>query len=57
MQKGGKVNYSPEKRNDDMSASLQQYHTHFVLVRSEPGNWGDEIPYVHSFPIPLNFIK
>jgi hypothetical protein len=39
------VNYSAEKRNDAQSASLQQDHTHFILVKSEVDKWGQEIEY------------
>ena len=39
------MNYSAEKKNDDKSASLQQDHTHFILVRNETDTWGQEIGY------------
>eukprot|EP00026_Physarum_polycephalum_P001425 Phypoly_transcript_01426.p1 GENE.Phypoly_transcript_01426~~Phypoly_transcript_01426.p1 ORF type:complete len:856 (+),score=89.64 Phypoly_transcript_01426:115-2682(+) len=45
LEPGGKVNYSAEKKNDAKSASLQQDHTHFILVRNEIDDWGQEIGF------------
>lgn len=45
-QVGGSVNYTAEKKNDAKSASLQQDHTHFILVKSKKDDWGQEIEYI-----------
>jgi len=45
LELGSKVSYSAEKKNDNKSASLQQDHTHFILVRSAIDDWGQEIEF------------
>jgi hypothetical protein len=44
----GDVNYTAEKKNDPRSCSLQQDHSHFILVRSPVDEWGQEIEFRSS---------
>jgi len=45
LESGGPVAYKPEKENDAKSASLQKDHTHFILVKSDVDEWGQEIEF------------
>eukprot|EP00026_Physarum_polycephalum_P000719 Phypoly_transcript_00720.p1 GENE.Phypoly_transcript_00720~~Phypoly_transcript_00720.p1 ORF type:complete len:1269 (+),score=165.16 Phypoly_transcript_00720:288-4094(+) len=43
------VRYVPDKPNDVTSAALNPDHTHFILVSSKDGEWGQEIRFRTKF--------